>query len=145
MNTNEEVNTVDTIDYRDKYLRALADFDNMRRIMEGKNRKARKDAIAKIISNIISPIYNDLFRGVQIGVEGCEFILRNLKSLLIKNNILVKDDLKGMEFDDNLMEAVASVLSDDNHNNIVLDVVEPGFVDEETGKTIVYAKVRVCK
>lgn len=145
MNTNEEVNTVDTIDYRDKYLRALADFDNMRRIMEGKNRKARKDAIAKIISNIISPIYNDLFRGVQIGVEGCEFILRNMKSLLIKNNILVKDDLKGMEFDDNLMEAVASVFSDDNHNNIVLDVVEPGFVDEETGKTIVYAKVRVCK
>lgn len=145
MNTNEEVNTVDTIDYRDKYLRALADFDNMRRIMEGKNRKARKDAIAKIISNIISPIYNDLFRGVQIGVEGCEFILRNLKSLLIKNNILVKDDLKGMEFDDNLMEAVASVCSDGNHNNIVLDVVEPGFVDEETGKTIVYAKVRVCK
>ena len=145
MNTNEEVNTVDTIDYKDKYIRALADFDNMKKFMEGKNRKARKDAIAEIISNIISPIYNDLFRGVQIGVEGCEFILRNLKSLLIKNNILVKDDLKGMEFDDNLMEAVASVCSDDNHNNIVLDVVEPGFVDEETGKTIVYAKVRVCK
>lgn len=145
MNTNEEVNTVDTIDYKDKYIRALADFDNMKKFMEGKNRKARKDAIAEIISNIISPIYNDLFRGVQIGVEGCEFILRNLKSLLIKNNILVKDDLKGMEFDDNLMEAVASVFSDDNHNNIVLDVVEPGFVDEETGKTIVYAKVTVCK
>ena len=47
-------------------------------------------------------------------------------------------------FDVDRMEAIQSLPSSKNSDGLVLDVIDPCFVDVETGKTIVYAKVIVC-
>lgn len=132
--------------YKDLYIRSLADFDNMKKFMENKNTNAKRDSICDIVSGIIAPVYNDLRRGVKNKVNGCELIINNLKSSLKKFNVIIydTDELVNKKFDVDIMEAVSSFPSTKEVDGLVFDVIDPCFVDAETGKTIVYAKVIVC-
>ena len=132
--------------YKDLYIRSLADFDNMKKFMENKVANAKKTATADIISNIISPVYNDLRRGIQNNIDGCDLILKNVKSALDKMNIKVMDDsIVDEQFDTDYMNAVSSVKCIEQLDGTIESVVEPGFVDKENNKTYVYAKVIVRK
>ena len=77
----------DEPNYKDMYIRSIADYDNMKKFMENKISNAKSIAKLEIISNIISPVYNDLRRGHKNKVDGCELILKNIKSALDKINI----------------------------------------------------------
>ena len=132
--------------YKDLYIRSLADYENMKKFMENRNSNAKRESVCDIVSGVIAPIYNDLRRGVKNKVNGCELILNNLKSLLEKFNVVVydNDEFVNKMFDVDRMEAIQSLPSSKNSDGLVLDVIDPCFVDVETGKTIVYAKVIVC-
>ena len=137
---------LDEPNYKDLYIRSLADFDNMKKFMENKVANAKKTATADIISNIISPVYNDLRRGIQNNIDGCDLILKNVKSALDKMNINVMDDsIVDEQFDTDYMNAVSSVKCIEQLDDTVESVVEPGFVDKENNRTYVYAKVIVRK
>ena len=132
--------------YKDLYIRSLADFDNMKKFMENKVVNAKKTATANIISDIISPVYNDLRRGIQNNIDGCDLILKNVKSALDKMNIKVMDDsIVDEQFDTDYMDAISSVNCTEQLDGTIESVVEPGFVDKENNKTYVYAKVIVRK
>ena len=132
--------------YKDLYIRSLADFDNMKKFMENKVANAKKIATANIISDIISPVYNDLRRGIKNNIDGCDLILKNVKSALDKMNIKVMDDsIVDEKFDTDYMNAVSSVNCTEQLDGTIESVVEPGFVDKENNKTYVYAKVIVRK
>ena len=137
---------LDEPNYKDLYIRSLADFDNMKKFMENKVVNAKKTATANIISDIISPVYNDLRRGIQNNIDGCDLILKNVKSALDKMNIKVMDDsIVDEKFDTDYMNAVSSVNCIEQLDGTIESVVEPGFVDKENNKTYVYAKVIVRK
>ena len=137
---------LDEPNYKDLYIRSLADFDNMKKFMENKVVNAKKTATANIISDIISPVYNDLRRGIQNNIDGCDLILKNVKSALDKMNIKVMDDsIVDEQFDTDYMNAVSSINCTEQLDGTIESVVEPGFVDKENNKTYVYAKVIVRK
>ena len=137
---------LDEPNYKDLYIRSLTNFDNMQKFMEKKVVNAKKTATANIISDIISPVYNDLRRGIQNNIDGCDLILKNVKSALDKMNIKVMDDsIVDEKFDTDYMNAVSSVNCIEQLDGTIESVVEPGFVDKENNKTYVYAKVIVRK
>jgi molecular chaperone GrpE (heat shock protein) len=138
---------VEEIDWKDKYIRSLADYDNMKKFMENKNINSKREAISDIISNVISPIYNDLRRGVKNNIDGCELILNNLKSSLDKIEVSVIDDVELTDriFNTDCMEALSTSPCIEQLDDTVEEVIDPGFIDNKTGKTIVYAKVIVRK
>lgn len=134
----------DEPNYKDLYIRSLADFDNMKKFMENKVSTSKKKAIEEIISDIIAPVYNDLRRGIQNNIDGCDLILKNVQSALDKINIKVMDDnIVDEQFDTDYMYAVSSVNCIEQLDGTIDSVVEPGFVDKENNKTYVYAKVVV--
>lgn len=136
----------DEPNYKDMYIRSIADYDNMKKFMENKISNAKSIAKLEIISDIISPVYNDLRRGHKNKVDGCELILKNIKSALDKINIkVIDDDIIGSQFDTDFMDAVSAVKCSKNLDGTVESVVEPGFVDSVSKKTYVHAKVVVRK
>ena len=137
---------LDEPNYKDLYIRSLADFDNMKKFMENKVANAKKTATADIISDIISPVYNDLRRGIQNNINGCDLILKNVQSSLDKLNVAVMDDnIVDEQFDTDYMNAVSSSNCIEQLDGTVESVIEPGFIDKETKKAYVYAKVIVRK
>jgi molecular chaperone GrpE (heat shock protein) len=137
---------LDEPNYKDLYIWSLADYENMKKFMENRNSNAKRESVCDIVSGVIAPIYNDLRRGVKNKVNGCELILNNLKSSLEKFKVVVydNDELVNEMFDVDRMEAIQSLPSSKDSDGLVFEVIDPCFVDAETGKTIVYAKVIVC-
>ena len=138
-------NRSDEPNYKDLYIRSLADYENMKKFMSNKAINARKEALRDFVSCIVAPVYNDLRRGSKNNVDGCDLILSNLKKSVEKYNVAVydTDDFVNKPFDVYRMEAVSSVPSSKDRHELVCDVIDPCFIDVETGKTIVYAKVIV--
>ena len=137
---------LDEPNYKDLYIRSLADYENMKKFMENKVANSKKTATANIISDIISPVYNDLRRGIQNNIDGCDLILKNVKSALDKMNINVMDDsIVDEQFDTDYMDAISSVNCIEQLDGTLESVVEPAFVVKENNKNYVYAKVIVRK
>lgn len=138
---------LDEPNYKDLYIRSLADYENMKKFMENRNLHSKRDAYAEILKDVIAPVYNDLCRGVSNDINGCENILMNLINSIRKFNIDVYDiDLIGQKFDDSIMNAVMiEKTENEEYDGNVFSVLEPAFIDLETGKTLIYAKVVVFK
>lgn len=132
-------------DYKDLYTRSLADYDNMKKRYEKQISDSVRSSLCDVVKTIISPIYNDLKRGVKNGVSGCDLILKNLDRNLEKEHIkVVGEDVIGKTFNTDYMEAVSSIQTDDeSKRGKVVDVLECGFIDEHNDKTCVYSKVIV--
>ncbi len=134
-------------DYKNLYIRSLADYDNMRKYMEKRMSMLQSDTLYELIGNIISPVYNDIYRGVGNGIDGLDLILKNINTILEKYNIsVIGDDYVNEHFDVNLMEAVTTVPTHSpDADNLVKCIVENGFINNDTKKTITFAKVVVFK
>ena len=142
----DDVNEVQTEpDYKDLYLRSLADYDNMKKRYTKMIQDSERQGLGDAIKKIVSPLYNDIKRGVDNGVNGCEIILNNLIKMLYDNNISIIDDYyEGKDFDTDFMQAISLFHTDDeSYSNKVKNVFEHGFVDDETKQTLVFAKVTV--
>lgn len=127
-------------EYKNKYLRALADYQNLeKRIEESKKifiQKANEGLLLKII-----PFLDDL--------EKAEIFIKDANLKLIKENFIktLKDegveevDVLGKEFDPFLCEAVEMVQGD--KENIVVEVVRKGY--KFKGEILRVARVKVSK
>lgn len=134
-------------DYKSLYIRSLADYDNMRKFMEKRMSMLQSDTLYELIENIISPVYNDIYRGVENGIDGLDLILKSINTILEKYNIsVIGDDYVNEHFDVNLMEAVTTVPTHSpDADNLVKCIVENGFMNNDTQKAITFAKVVVFK
>lgn len=148
--TKEEMENVENqqIDWHEMYLRSVADCDNIRKRYERLLKESSRQGMHEIIEKVISPLYNDIARGVMNGVDGCEILLKNFRSTLFSLDIYpIGDNIQGVSlFDDDTMVAVATEDTDDwIMENIVSALFEYGFVDKTTNKVITHAKVSVYK
>jgi len=121
-----------TMEYELKFKRALADLQNL-------DRKTKSDIESSIITKIdqfmieFLQIYDDFVRAKEafsknnVDVEGLDSILKNMDSLLLKNNVSVIDAL-GEIFDPKLHEAISIVEDSTLEENTITKELRKGYI-----------------
>jgi molecular chaperone GrpE len=135
---------------KDRYLRALADTDNIRKRM----RQQSEDAIRLQRENLLRdllPITDNLERAVEAArgggngkpiVEGVEMVLRSLLDFLRNNGVIPRESL-GQPFDPQFHEAVDHVESGEHPPNTVISEFHRGY---QVGERVLRpARVAVAK
>ena len=111
-------------DYKDKWVRTAAEFDNFRKRNESTRRNAYLDGKADILLKIL-PVGDNLERAMLTCDEqtkkGIEMVLRSFRKVLEDEGIEAIDP-KDEEFDPAFCEAIMS--------EPAADGVEPGYVKE---------------
>lgn len=138
----------------DKYVRAMADFDNYRKRVAKEYLEKEVEANRNLIAKLL-PVLDNLDRAIEVSRNGAENdeALRSFHQgiQLIDqqiHNVLENEGLKpfsskGEEFDPARHDAVLSVETAEHEPNKVLDEVEKGFVFK--GKVLRHARVTVSK
>lgn len=142
-----EAATREIEELKDKYLRAVAEFDNYRK----RTLKEKADLILnggeKVITAIL-PVLDDMERAVanatddpKVLKEGVELIYAKFQKVLEGLGVK-KIETNGADFDTDIHEAIAMVPSEDgDKKGKVLDCVQAGYKLNE--KVIRHAKVAV--
>ncbi len=129
-------------EYKDKYLRKLAEMDNYRKMLEREKKIEIEKCRADIIKEFLEP-YENLQRAldsIKDGREGIELVLKQMNKAL-KNLGLEEIDAKGKKFDPMLHEAIGIVNGDED--DIVVEVYQKGYT--LNGMVLRHAKVLVSK
>jgi len=142
----EEVN-----DYKQKYLRLLADMENMRKRMQKEKQEMTRFAVDNVMQDLILPIDNlenalrctgQMSEETRNWAIGFEMILGQFKSLLSEQGI-VSFDSKGALFDPHLHEAVEVEETEEQDEGVVLQEFVRGY---RSGDRILRpARVKVSK
>ena len=126
----------------DKYVRALADYQNLQRISSERIANSKNDGKISIIKQLL-PIMDNFERAKESGEvsEGIELVY-NLLVNMLKNNDVTEINPKAWDnFDDTVHEAVASIPGSDDTKNTIAFVQQKGY--KVGDKVIRYAKVGV--
>ena len=137
-------------DLKDKYLRALADTENIRKRM----RQQSEDTVRLQRENLLRdllPITDNLERAVEAArgggngkpiVEGVEMVLRSLLDFLRTNGVIPRESV-GLPFDPQFHEAVDHVESGQHPPNTVISEFHRGY---QVGERVLRpARVAVAK
>ncbi len=137
-------------EFKDKYLRALADMDNFRKRMDKEIDSYRKYAQVEFFNKII-PVLDSFDRAVdgeslennhEKYAQGIEMIYRQLKDALRSMGLEEFSSL-GEYFDPARHEAVATVVNNDKPENTIVEEISKGYIVQE--RVIKPAKVLVSK
>jgi len=121
-----------TMEYELKFKRALADLQNL-------DRKTKSDIESGINTKIdqfmieFLQIYDDFVRAKEafsknnVNVEGLDSILKNMDSLLLKNNVSTIDAL-GEIFDPKLHEAISIIEDSTLEENTITKELRKGYI-----------------
>lgn len=136
-------------DFKDRYLRLYAEFENFRK----RTNKEKLDIISTANAGIMKellPVLDDFERAIKNNEsvddvesikEGFNLIFHKLSQLLTTNG-LKSMDTDGVTFDSELHEAIANIPAPSEElKGKVVDVVEKGYYLNE--KVVRYAKVVV--
>lgn len=127
-------------DWKNKFLRALADYQNLERRGQERISNDQKNAVKKIILKFLAVI-DDLEKAqIEIKNEGLKLIIDKFYSELKSENIERKDCLN-QKFNPDMMECVSTVegIKDDE----VISQVRPAYIMD--GEVIRTAQVIVSK
>lgn len=127
----------------DKYLRALADYQNLKRVSDATIAKSKDSGKISIFKDLL-PIIDDFEKAKEAGelTEGVEFIYNKIINVFKSNNVSVIDPKEGDVFDDTIHEAVAAVPNSGNEKNTIIFTQFKGY---KMGDNILrYAKVAVA-
>ena len=114
-------------EYKDKYLRKLAEFDNFRKMMEREIEKEKKIVEASIIKEFLDS-YESLEKSLMQDKnlkEGIELIYKNIKKILEKHKVREIKTI-GEKFNPNLHEAIGVV--DGKEDNIIVEEYQRGYM-----------------
>jgi molecular chaperone GrpE len=117
---------------QDQFLRGQAEVQNARRRAEDEISKARKFAVESFADSML-PVIDSLEAGLAIQEatvaqirEGSEATLRQLKSALERNKVLVIEPATGTKFDPHHHQAISMVPAEQEANTIV-SVLQKGY------------------
>ncbi|PIW63512.1 MAG: nucleotide exchange factor GrpE [Candidatus Omnitrophica bacterium CG12_big_fil_rev_8_21_14_0_65_50_5] len=138
-------------DYKEKYLRLYAEFDNARKRMEREKIEFIKYANEGLILEFLD-ILDDLHRSVdavkaQAGTDpnlakGLELVVKRLDDVLARNGVKVIE-AKGKPFDHDQHEVLMQEESDRHDDNVVMDEFQKGYKLHD--KVVRTAKVKLAK
>ncbi len=119
---------------KDKYLRTLADSDNMRKRLRQQSEETVRLQRENLLRDLL-PVVDNLERAVEAArgggngkpiVEGVEMVLRSLHDLLRSHGVTQISSV-GQPFDPQVHEAVDHVTSDQHPPNIVVSEFHRGY------------------
>lgn len=139
------------MDYKDKYLRLLADVENTRKRMQKERQELTKYAVENIIVEFLHPIDNlenalkfaqQMSEEVKHWAIGFQMILTQFKDVLANNGVLAFESV-GTAFDPNNHEAVEILETLDYPAGTIVEEYIRGY---KMGDRIVRpARVKVAK
>lgn len=118
----------------DKYLRALADFDNFRKRARQDMDDTRRNAAAAVMEEIL-PVLDNFERALQAAeeskhldklLEGVHMIRRQMQDILERRGVAPIEAV-GQPFDPNYHEAVARIETTEHPEGTVVHEVEKGY------------------
>ncbi len=122
-------------DFKEKYLRVLAESENIRKRLQKDKLEAVLYAEAELLADILQPIDNmenalrfakDAAPEVRNWALGFEMILGQLKEVLINHGVSPIDSI-GKEFDPYLHEAVETLEIEEIAPGIILEEFSRGY------------------
>ncbi|GEM_PF-783146 len=137
-------------DLQEEYLRAVADFDNLRKRTQRDIEVSRRVALEALVMDLL-PVLDSFERAVQsseAGVsaegmkKGMELIHRQLREALCRHGV-EQYSCAGAEFDPRRAEAISFVHTDECKPGIVVSEVAKGYAAGE--RVLRPAKVVVAK
>jgi molecular chaperone GrpE len=137
-------------DFKDKYLRKAAEFENYKRRTEAEISSLYRYAGGNLIYELL-PVLDDFIRlkkawdenhDPEVYRKGMELVYEKFTSVLEKQG-LKQIDAAGKPFDVNLHEAVMQIPTNEHEANIVVEVIENGYYLKD--KVLRHAKVIVSK
>lgn len=142
---------VEESNWQDKYLRSLAEMENMRKRMQKERQETTQFGIENAISEFLPAIDNfenalRFAEGSSSEVKnwaiGFEMILAQFKQVLQSHGI-VSFHSEGHKFDPTLHEAVETVETDAHPDGIILHEFTKGY--KSAHRTLRPARVKVAK
>ena len=148
----EEEKKIEEIDYKDLYIRTLADYQNLQKRSLEEKRAIAKRASYDMLKNIL-PLYNDIVRAMEMTEtvdDGLHHLYNKFEKFLQENNITVLDlkffaDNTNSQFDEKYAEAVGTIPLIEYKNENDVKVIDCGFMNTTTKEIISYAKVLIYK
>ena len=134
-------------EYKEGWQRAVADFQNYKRRVDGEAAETYQLALATVVRRYL-PILDDLERALAhrpqelAWVDGIELIFRKLQTIL-ENEGVKRMQAEGQPFDPNFHEAVAQEAVEGVESGTVTGVIQPGYMLGE--RVIRPAMVRVAQ
>lgn len=116
---------------KDRYLRTLADFDNLRKRTEREKADFFRYALAGVLKDLL-PVLDNFDRGLEHAEEGDEFhkgmllIYKQLFEVLQKHGLKPIEE-SGVHFDPNIHEAVVREEDDSVPSQTVVAVLQKGY------------------
>lgn len=135
-------------DFRDMYIRLMAEFDNYRKRTQREKADLIRFGNKELMSSML-PILDDLGRTLEAiektdnltsVKDGIKLVSKNIHQIFTKQGIEPMDS-KGKEFDTNLHEAIGSLDMGEEHQGKVIEEVEKGYRYKD--QVARYAKVIV--
>lgn len=117
--------------YRDRYVRAIADFDNFRKRTEREKADFFRYAVATVLRDIL-PVLDNFDRALDHAEEGDEFhkgvllIYKQLFEVLQRHGLKPIDEVD-VTFDPNIHEAVIREEDPSVPNHTVVAVLQKGY------------------
>jgi molecular chaperone GrpE len=118
-------------DYRDRYLRTLADFENFRKRSEREKADFQRYALAGVIRDLL-PVIDNFDRALEHAEEGDEFhkgvalIYKQLFDVLQRHGLKPISE-SGVRFDPNIHEAVVREEDPSVPSHTVVAVLQKGY------------------
>jgi len=141
----------ETVQYKDKYVRLLAEFDNMRKRHERERIDLIKYAHEEVIVECLK-LYDDLERslaafkskeGTDVNlVKGLEMVYNNMKEMMGRYEVK-PIETKGKPFDHNTQEVLMQQETSEFPDGVVMEELEKGYT--LGGRVVRTAKVKVAK
>jgi molecular chaperone GrpE len=139
-------------DYKDKYLRLLADMENMRKRMAREKLESVKYSLDSIVSDFLTPMDNlenalkytkndNASPELKNWAMGFEMILTQFKDSLAEHGVKPFESM-GATFDPHLHQALETIESE-GPENVVIEECVKGYKRED--RIIRHARVKVSK
>jgi molecular chaperone GrpE len=118
-------------DYRNRYVRAIADFENFRKRTEREKADFSRYATSAVLKDIL-PVLDNFDRALDHAAEGDDFhkgVLMIYKQLfdVLQRHGLKPIDESGVTFDPNIHEAVVREEDDSVPNHTVVAILQKGY------------------
>jgi molecular chaperone GrpE len=129
-----DVLTRERDDYKDRWLRKAAEFDNYRKRIERERREQADQAIVDLLGELLN-VVDDFDRALTVEAgegadayrKGIELIHAKLHDLLRKQGVTPIEAL-GADFDPNIHQAVVHEASPDHRDGEVMGELRKGYM-----------------
>lgn len=140
-------------DYKEKWLRAQADYQNLKKSLSEKREEIRNRVEFQVLEEFI-PVFDNFKKAYKHKPEeaddnqwgnwaqGMEFILQQFDKILNKFGVQTIDT-DNKKFDPNLHEAVERRESEDYKEDVIIEEIESGYKADD--KVLKAARVVVSK